>query len=67
MLSALFCHSHAVPGICGLNFVLTQALDGGGLSSLYMDRQGKAYAQMLLSLPVVVPKAWLQIASMHKL
>lgn len=48
-----------VPGISGLNFVLTQALGGGGLASLHMDRQGKAYAQILLSLPVTVPRQWL--------
>jgi hypothetical protein len=32
---------------------------GGGLSSLRYDRQGKAYAQMLLSKPIQVPRAWL--------
>lgn len=51
--------SPPVPGISGLNFVLTQALGGGGLASLHMDRQGKAYAQILLSLPVTVPRQWL--------
>jgi len=56
-----------VPGIHGFNFVLTQALGGGGLTSLYMDRQGKAYAQMLLSLTVTVPKKWLENAPAAKL
>jgi len=56
-----------VPGISGLNFVLTQALGGGGLASLHMDRQGKAYAQMLLSLPVTVPRQWLATDSPARL
>jgi len=52
-----------VPGIHGLNFVLTESLGGGGLGSLHIDRQGKAYAQMLLSFPVRVPKAWFSSSS----
>jgi hypothetical protein len=48
-----------VPGICGLNFVMTEALGGGGLASLLMDRQGKAYAQMLLSMTISVPAEWM--------
>ncbi|KAI9221704.1 hypothetical protein BC828DRAFT_380367 [Blastocladiella britannica] len=47
---------HLVPGVHGLNFILTKALGGGGLSSLRIDRQGKTYAQMLLaSFTVEVP------------
>jgi hypothetical protein len=38
-----------LPGSHSLNFVLTKSLGGGGLSSLRIDRQGKTYAQMLLS------------------
>jgi len=44
-----------LPGICGLNFVFTKSLGGGGVSSLLIDRQGKAYAQMLLSCEIEVP------------
>jgi len=47
------------PGLAGFNFVLEQALGGGGVASLRHDSQGKAYAQMLLDFPLVVPPAWL--------
>lgn len=46
------------PGINGLNFVLHQALGGGGIASLRNDPQGKAYAQMLLDFPIPVPVSW---------
>jgi len=39
--------------------VCTRALGGGGLASLRIDRQGKAYAQILLHYPVTVPISWL--------
>ncbi|KAI9594869.1 hypothetical protein BDF19DRAFT_414265 [Syncephalis fuscata] len=48
-----------LPGIHALNFVLTRSLGGGGLSSLNIDRQGKTYAQMLLSMPIAVPRSLL--------
>ena len=38
--------------------MLERALGGGGVASLRHDPQGKAYAQMLLDMPVVVPAAW---------
>ena len=44
-----------VPGVQALNFVLEEALGGGGAASLRNDPQGKAFAQMLLDLPVPVP------------
>ena len=47
------------PGLDGFNFVLEHALGGGGVASLRHDPQGKAYAQMLLDLPIVVPAAWI--------
>lgn len=37
-----------LPGIHGLNFVLRNSLGGGGVASLRIDPQGKAYGQMLL-------------------
>ncbi|KAG2187897.1 hypothetical protein INT44_000647 [Umbelopsis vinacea] len=40
---------YELPGAHALNFVLTKSLGGGGLSSLRIDRQGKTYAQMVLS------------------
>ncbi len=50
-----------VPGIHALNFVLHQALGGGGMASLRVDPLAKGYAQMLLDLPVVVPVEWLAL------
>ncbi len=46
------------PGLGGFNFVLHEALGGGGVASLRHDPQGKAYAQMLLDFPVQVPACW---------
>jgi hypothetical protein len=46
------------PGIHGLNFLLHNALGGGGIASLRNDPQGKAFAQMLLDFPVPVPADW---------
>jgi hypothetical protein len=47
-----------VPGIHAMNFLCTQALDGGGMASLRNDPLGKGMAQILLTLPVRVPAAW---------
>jgi hypothetical protein len=44
-----------LPGTQALNFTLQQALGGGGIASVRMDSQGKAYAQMLLDHPVPIP------------
>jgi hypothetical protein len=48
------------PGLDGWNFVLERALSGGGVASLRYDPQGKGYAQILMDLPVRVPKSWLE-------
>ena len=48
------------PGRVGFNFLLHRGLGGGGIASLRHDPQGKAYAQMLLDLPVPVPAAWVE-------
>ena len=45
-----------VPGICGLNFLLKHSLGGGGMASLNIDPQGKAYAQQLLDIMVPIPE-----------
>jgi len=47
---------YAVPGIGGLNFVLEDALGGGGMASLRSDPLGKGMAQIVLGMPVRVPK-----------
>lgn len=44
-----------LPGTHALNFTLQQALGGGGIASVRMDSQGKAFAQMLLDHPVDIP------------
>ncbi|MGE0735522.1 MAG: acyclic terpene utilization AtuA family protein [Alphaproteobacteria bacterium] len=49
-----------IPGLNGFNFLLHEALGGGGIASLRYDPQGKAFAQMLLDFPVPVPAAWLR-------
>ena len=47
----------ALPGIGAFNFVLHEALGGGGVASLRIDPQGKGFAQMLMDFPVPVPAA----------
>lgn len=46
-----------VPGLCALNFVMDQALDGGGPSSLRTDPMGKGMAQMVLEMKVNWPRS----------
>ncbi|HVJ61989.1 MAG TPA: acyclic terpene utilization AtuA family protein [Tahibacter sp.] len=50
-----------LPGIDAMNLVLHGALDGGGPASHRMDPLGKAMAQMLLDLPVAVPRSLAQM------
>ena len=47
---------YELPGIMALNFVLHQALGGGGMASLQSDPLGKCYAQLLLDMPIDVPQ-----------
>ncbi len=47
---------YAVPGIDALNFVLEDALGGGGMASLRGDPLGKGMAQIVLAMPVRVPE-----------
>ncbi|MCG8286577.1 DUF1446 domain-containing protein [Acinetobacter seifertii] len=46
---------YELPGLNALNFILENALGGGGIASLRIDPQGKAFAQQLLDMPVKVP------------
>lgn len=49
-----------LPGIFAMNFVLTKSLGGGGLSSLVIDRQGKTFAQLVLTgIDVEIPASLL--------
>ncbi len=45
-----------LPGTHSLNFLMENALGGGGVASLRIDPQGKAFAQQLLEFPVAVPQ-----------
>ncbi|MFZ4651586.1 MAG: acyclic terpene utilization AtuA family protein [Rubrivivax sp.] len=49
---------HELPGIGAFNFVCQRALGGGGMASMRADALGKGLAQVLLTLPVRVPRAW---------
>lgn len=40
------------PGLQGFNFLLTEALGGGGMASLRHDPQGKMLAQILMDFPI---------------
>ena len=44
----------SLPGMNAYNFLLKNALGGGGIASLRIDPQGKAFAQQLLDMPVKV-------------
>ena len=46
-----------LPGIQAMNFVLHGALDGGGPSSRRLDPLGKGMAQLLLDMPIEVPRS----------
>ncbi|MDO7895539.1 acyclic terpene utilization AtuA family protein [Pseudomonas citrulli] len=45
-----------LPGTHSLNFLLENALGGGGAASLRSDPQGKAFAQQLLDIQIPVPQ-----------
>ncbi len=46
-----------LPGINAVNFLLENNLGGGGVASLRIDPQGKAFAQQLLQAAIPVPQA----------
>ena len=50
------CHGkvtrYEVDGICALNFVMEEALGGGVLRSLAMDKHGKALSSALLEMEI---------------
>ena len=51
---------HLVPNLWALNFVLDEALGGGGTRSLRLDAQGKTLAQALLRCKVAIPASLLR-------
>ncbi len=50
---------YEAPGTSAFNFVLENALGGGGMASLRIDPQGKAYGQRALEMRVSVPQSWM--------
>jgi hypothetical protein len=46
---------YELPNLRALNFVLGDALDGGGSSSLRTDAQGKLYGLAMALVPIEVP------------
>lgn len=50
------CRRFEAPGLNALNFLLEHALGGGGMASLRIDPQGKAFGQMALEMIVPVPR-----------
>jgi len=49
-----------IPGLGGFNFLLHNALGGGGMASLRYDPQGKMMAQILMDFAVQVPASWIE-------
>ncbi|MGE4239851.1 acyclic terpene utilization AtuA family protein [Ramlibacter sp.] len=47
-----------VPGVHAFNYVMEQALGGGGAGSLRNDPLGKSLGQVLLATKVEIPAAW---------
>lgn len=47
---------YELPNLGAINFVLHEVLDGGGITSLRSDAQGKALCEALLQLEVDVPE-----------
>lgn len=48
-----------VPGLAAFNFLMDNALGGGGMASPRIDPQGKAYGQRALEMMVPVPQDWI--------
>jgi len=47
---------YTLSGLSGFNFLLEEALGGGGTKTMRSDAQGKTFAQALLRQQVVIPK-----------
>lgn len=48
---------YELPNLHALNFLLRNALDGGGTVSLMTDAQGKTFSSALLRMEIEVPEA----------
>ena len=49
---------HEARGLHAFNFVLEDALAGGGMASMRIDALGKAFGQRLLEMEIPVPAEW---------
>lgn len=59
-------HRFDVPNLLAFNFLLEQALDGGGTRALNFDAQGKTIAQALLAQKIPIPLAlWSELSSLN--
>jgi hypothetical protein len=54
------------PGLNALNFLISDALGGGGMASRRIDPQGKAYGQMALEMIINVPKSWAEELTVYE-
>ncbi|MGE0172299.1 MAG: acyclic terpene utilization AtuA family protein [Oligoflexales bacterium] len=54
---------HSLPGLLGFNFLLEEALGGGGTRTLRIDSQGKTFAQALISQRFAIPESVLKTVS----
>jgi len=50
---------YEAPGLHAFNFVMENALGGGGMASSRIDPQGKAFGQMALEMMISAPVALL--------
>jgi hypothetical protein len=50
-------HRYEAPGLHAFNFVIENALGGGGMASSRIDPQGKAFGQMALEMMISAPVA----------
>lgn len=55
---------YELPNLAALNFLLHDALDGGGTISLRTDAQGKVYSTAILRMEIRVPA---ELARKHKI
>ena len=53
------------PGLHAFNFLMEDALGGGGMASRRIDPQGKAFGQMALEMTIKVPAALAQQLGVH--
>ena len=56
---------YSLPGMQGFNFLLEEALGGGGTRTLRIDAQGKTFAQALLAQKVQIPADVLNAKDAH--